>query len=352
VATQQVNGERKRVRVDGPTKSVAQARLKVALDELHSGVVATKDYTVARCVEDFLDHGLNGRSAATRASYEATVKSLLTHVGRVPLAKLTTADVRRAVAIIAEDRSDRTVRLAHDILTRAIDQAVADNRVSKNVSALLTNRPQGQARGRESRAMTMDVAMQLMRRCMAELRGEAKVPTGTNMAVAAYTVLSWSTGLRTEEARALEWSEVDLADATVSVIQSVRGKGRTKTVGSRRTLQLPDVAVAALQLWQQQQRATDGHVFTTHLGHMVDSHHMGRMFTELCERAGIGSKWVPRELRHSFVSAMSASGVPIERIGYLAGHSGTSVTESVYRQTIVPALREGAMVMNELTQGL
>jgi integrase len=40
--------------------------------------------------------------------------------------------------------------------------------------------------------------------------------------------------------------------------------------------------------------------------------------------------WTPRELRHSFVSLLSDSGVPLEEISRLVGHSGTAVTQEVY----------------------
>ncbi|MFD1048278.1 hypothetical protein ACFQ1S_23440, partial [Kibdelosporangium lantanae] len=35
------------------------------------------------------------------------------------------------------------------------------------------------------------------------------------------------------------------------------------------------------------------------------------------------SEWTPRELRHSFVSLLSDSGIPIEKISLLVGHSST-----------------------------
>jgi integrase len=348
VASLQVEGKRRWVKVDGPTKATAAERLRAKLDEIRSGVETSNSYTVERCVQDWLAHGLNGRSQQTRDAYRDTVKALLEHIGGKPLAKLTAPEVRRALAAIAETRSDRTVRLAHNILTRAIDMAVADNRVAKNVSALLTSRPEGKATGRVSKAMTLDVAPQLIRRCQAELSGEAK----GSPVVAAYTVLSWTTGIRTEEARALLWSDVDLDAATVSIVRSARSRGRTKTPGSRRTLELPEVTVKALEMWKEVQAVTDGHAFTTGTGGPVDHHNMGAMFTRLCVRAGIGDNWVPRELRHSFVSALSSTGMSIEQIGHLVGHSTTHVTEQVYRKELRAVLRAGGLAMGELMAGL
>ena len=68
-------------------------------------------------------------------------------------------------------------------------------------------------------------------------------------------MLSLCTGVRTEEARALRWHHVDFDDpgsqpprpASVAVWRSVRARGDTKTRKSRRTLGLPQLAVAALR---------------------------------------------------------------------------------------------------------
>ncbi|MGL5931246.1 MAG: tyrosine-type recombinase/integrase, partial [Dermatophilaceae bacterium] len=59
-------------------------------------------------------------------------------------------------------------------------------------------------------------------------------------------------------------------------------------------------------------------------------------------------EWTPRELRHSFVSLLSDAGVPIEDISRLVGHSGTSVTELVYRHQIRPVVEKGAEVMDDI----
>src|SRR5829696_3291666 len=60
------------------------------------------------------------------------------------------------------------------------------------------------------------------------------------------------------------------------------------------------------------------------------------------------SMWTPRELRHSFVSVLSDAGVPLEQISQLVGHSGTTVTELVYRHQLRPVIQTGATVMDRL----
>ena len=58
--------------------------------------------------------------------------------------------------------------------------------------------------------------------------------------------------------------------------------------------------------------------------------------------------WTPRELRHSFVSLLSDAGVSLEDISRLVGHSGTNVTELVYRHQIRPVIQTGATIMDRL----
>ena len=48
------------------------------------------------------------------------------------------------------------------------------------------------------------------------------------------------------------------------------------------------------------------------------------------------------------MSILSASGVRIEDISDLMGHSGTTVTETVYRHEIRPALTKGAEAMDKI----
>ena len=70
--------------------------------------------------------------------------------------------------------------------------------------------------------------------------------------------------------------------------------------------------------------------------------------TDSCKAAGIGEDWTPRELRHTFVSLMSESGVTLEEIARLVGHSSTATTEQVYRHELRPVLQRGAEVMDQI----
>jgi integrase len=165
------------------------------------------------------------------------------------------------------------------------------------------------------------------------------------------------TGVRSEEARALTWEHVDLEAGTILVWRSVRAGGDTKTNRSRRTLKLPEIAVEALrgQWRRQEERANAGEqwqehdlVFTTSLGTAYESHNLRRDFRRVTATAGLGARWVPKELRTSFVSMMSYQGVPVEEIARLAGHASSRTTEVIYRRELRPVITTGAEVMDQI----
>lgn len=57
--------------------------------------------------------------------------------------------------------------------------------------------------------------------------------------------------------------------------------------------------------------------------------------------------WTPRELRHTFVSIMSAKGASEELIADLVGHKLTSTTRRIYRHQLNPVIMGGAELMDQ-----
>jgi integrase-like protein len=81
-----------------------------------------------------------------------------------------------------------------------------------------------------------------------------------------------------------------------------------------------------------------------------ESHNLRRDFRKVTAAAGLGARWVPKELRTSFVSMMSYQGVPVEEIARLAGHASSRTTEVVYRRELRPVITAGAEVMDQIFQ--
>jgi integrase len=344
------DGKRLRRKVSGKTKQEVRDKLKAIHAELDAGLQPSAGYTAHAAVDDWLEHGLSGRSARTVQLYRDGVRPLTDRIGARPLSKLSAADVRSALAALSEQLSTRSLQIAHNCLVRAIRHAEADDLVGRNVAALV--RPPSGSEGRPSKALSVEQAQALLRAAAEERPGGAPHP------LHAYVVLLLTAGLRPEEARALRWDHLDLDTGTIAVWRSDRAGGDTKTPKSRRTLRLAQIAVDALRQRKAAQAADrlqagelwhdTGLVFTTTIGTMLDQHNIRRGFRQMTRAAGLGDEWVPRELRHTFVSIMSAGGVPVEEIARLAGHQQTSTTEVVYRRELRPAIATGAEIMDRI----
>ncbi|MFD1049311.1 tyrosine recombinase XerC [Kibdelosporangium lantanae] len=268
-------------------------------------------------------------------------------------------DVDKWLAERATILATRTLRDIRSILRRAITRAQARDKVKRNV-VLLCEVPTGKRPGRPSKALNYDQADAVLKAAEAD-----------DSTIGAYIVVSLLTGGRTEEMRPLDWDHVDTKgdpEATppvlphVDVWRSVRAGGDTKTKKSRRSLALAQRAISALHAQrtrQAVQRSEAGDdwqsnnlVFASELGTELDAANVRRAFRRILRAAGLNaSEWTPRELRHSFVSLLSDSGIPIEKISLLVGHSSTSVTEEVYRLQLRPVMQDGAKAMDGIFPG-
>jgi integrase len=345
------------------TKTEAKAKLKELIRDLDDGVpTGSANYRVGEAVENWLAYGLSGRDPKTVKNYRnlATVH-IIPNLGKRKLRDLSAEEVDKWLVDVAARVSTRTVRLLHSILNRSVKRAQARDKVKRNV-VTLCEIPTGLV-GRPSKSLTLEQA-------------EAVLTAAEGTPLHAYIVLSMLIGARTEELRALTWDHVELdgnASATppalrsIDVWRSVRAGGDTKTRKSRRTLAIPLRCSVALRLHRIHQRgardrANERHrcgagkkwvdlglVFSSEVGTELDAHNVRRMFRRVMHAAGLAPReWTPREMRHSFVSLLSDAKVPIEDIARLCGHSGTAVTERVYRHQIRPVIVEAATAMDDI----
>lgn len=339
----------------GRTKTEARLKLREALRDQEDGLtVAAANYTVADAVTDWLMAGLAGRSHSTIVKWEHLTRThVVPSLGRRRLRDLTAADVDRWLAEKATTLSTSTLQSLHNGLNRAVKQAMARDRVKRNVVELCSV-PCGQG-GRPPGSLTLEQALALLQ-------------AAVNTPMDAYITMSVLTGARTEELRPLTWAHVDLKGnpaaspprpPSVEVWRSVRRGGDTKTRASRRTLALPAACVAALDKHRGSQQeifervglgwSNDVFVFATAAGTEPDAANVRRGFRAVVEKAGLDrAAWTPRELRHSFVSLLSDGGMPIEQIAELLGHRGSRVTEAVYRHHLRPVILDGAVAMDSI----
>jgi integrase len=352
------NGRGKRIvrKASHRTKSGALAKLKENVRDHEDGLaIGPSNFTVSEAVRNWLEFGLSHRDPATARKCAILAKRhIIPALGARKLRELSADDVDCWLVEKSRVLGTDTLRQLRSILKRSVARAQARDKVKRNV-VLLCEVPTGQ-QGRPSKALTLDQA-------------EAVLTAAEGTAMHAYIVLSILIGARTEELRALTWDHVDLEGdpcanppipPSIMVWRSVRAGGDTKTRRSRRTLALPRRCVDALclhrDLQTRQRRAAGsawrehGLVFASSVGTPRNVNNVLRSFRTVLARTSLEPEdWTPREMRHSFVSLLSDSAVPIENIARLVGHAGGSeVTETVYRKQIRPVLLEGAEAMDQI----
>ena len=175
-------------------------------------------------------------------------------------------------------------------------------------------------------------------------------------------------GLRPGEAAGLTWSCVDLdsADPVLRVHASLRRTSAgmvlvdPKTPTSRRTLALPDAAVAAL-IDQRARRESNAQglrssgcealdlVFIGQAGTPLDPSNVRRALARIAEQAGLGHVH-PHLLRHATASLLSAAGVPLEDISGTLRHRSVTVTAQIYRHPIAPVRTGHRAAMTALAE--
>lgn len=365
IAWTDAHGDRHRRVVAGRTRAEVRRALGVIRAELDRGIAPAPTGTVATFLEGWLAASRQRIRAATWRQYESTTRRyLVPPLGRLALAKMTPADVEAMTAgLIESGRSPRTAALARAVLRRALADAVRDGLSARNVAAL-ARPPRVPSRSLEAGRDYLDRAQ--LRRL---LTAAAIHPLGPLVTLAA------STGLRQGELLGLTWPDVDDEAATLTVRRSLarvweRKAGELvqawalaepKTARSRRTLNLPAAAVAALERQRGLQEALQasagtawqdraGHVFTDAVGRPLQGHDVNHAFHRILGAAGLPS--IPfHGLRHSAATALLAGGVPLKVVSDLLGHSTITVTADRYAGVVAAQRREAAEAMDRALGG-
>lgn len=344
-------GKRNRPKVSGRTKAEVRRKIRDLKKELEAGVKAPANYTVAHAVNDWLDKGLKGRESSSVDTYRFLAGThIIPILGAAKLRELSADELDDWLEGRAAVLATQSLRMVHSLLRRSISHAQRRDKVARNVAELVEV-PEGRP-GRPSKSLSLE-------------QGQAVLLAQQGTWIHAYVVLSLLVGIRPEEARPLAWTHLHAAPPEgtqphVDVWRSVRRTGDTKTRKSRRSLAMPDQAASVLRAYKVQQQAQsktagvdwtdDSLVFPTARGTLRSAKDVRKNFRGLLTEAGFKNPeaWTTRELRTSFVSLLSDHGIPIEVIARVVGHSGTSVTERVYRKQLRPVLSEGAEAMNEI----
>lgn len=370
-------GQRRRKNFYGATRAEVREKLTRALGEMQRGGSVDLDERVT--VAQYLDRWLvtvSVRRKTARSYQQFVTLHLKPGLGRIRLTKLTPGHVR---ALLAEKEktglSVRTVTLMRDVLRIALNQAVTDGSVARNVAALV-KRPTPTRR--QGPILSPEQAPVFLSRI-----------AGTRLAP--IITIGLAVGLRLGEVLGLQWSSIDLEEGVIRVERGLETIGcdrslvALKSKESRRTIHLPGFVRMALVRHRQQQlerqlmaggrwRAEgSSFVFTTRDGRPLDGCGVTRDLKRLLMQTWIGgrqeckhSRVVNRQcadcnaehlpalsfhsLRHSCASILLAQGVPVRDVAEILGHSDVRLTLGTYAHVIEAGRTRAAGVMDRVLQ--
>jgi len=353
------DGTAKRRPVYAKSEELVSEKLRAMQARSDQGIPAE---ATSWTVEAFLNHWLANivepsRKPKTYQGYEGIVRMhLIPFIGHRKLHKLTGADVRRMMQQLRSsclccrqrvdarrdsprccaageccDRrpSPRLVQQVHSVLRNALQAAVREELLQRNVAKLV-----------QVSGVTYEV-----NRGVDTTQAKRLLDSAKEDRLEALYVLALYLGLRRGELLGLMWEDVDLEQKVLTVrrnLQRVGGQLRAvtpKTMRSRRTIPLIDLCVTALREHKERQdreRTAAGekwsessYVFATVRGTAIEPDNIRRSWYPLREAAGLdGMRF--HDLRHSCVTLLLGLKVPPHIVRDIVGHTNLDVTMSIY----------------------
>jgi integrase len=174
------------------------------------------------------------------------------------------------------------------------------------------------------------------------------------------------TGLRVSEACGLRWCDVSAEGISVNQITYTLNKKRIyeapKTKAGKRFIPLTDKLYALLDTQRQSQRRErvkagaawqggepckrEQPVFATELGTPADRSNIGRKLRACLDAAGLEHRGV-HALRHTFASIWVQSGVDVETLSEMIGHTKVAFTMQTYVHSNTKTKRKAMEIMSE-----
>jgi len=306
------------------------------------------------------------KSPATFDSYKRIIEVQIgPKLGGIRLQALKPIDIEAYYGDLSE-LSPSTVQIHHAVLHSALKAAVRNGLVTRNVAALVSNKPRkGSGQDVLDHVWTADEAATFL-----------KAAKAAGPQPAAFYTLALDSGARRGELAALRWSDVDLQSGKLTIRRTLLKAGRepvfgeTKTKTSR-TIELAGETVRLLAAHRKHQAEIklrnrqhytdlglmfakewgDLHNHADSLGLPLQVNTIGeREFARLIKAAGV-RRIKFHGLRHTCATLMLAAGVPPHVVQRRLGHSKVEMTLGIYAHALPSMQQEAAKKLAELLHG-
>lgn len=301
----QVMVDGKRVSITDSDPKVAQAKAAAVKAKMTEAKRSPRSLTVGEAIDRYIESKDAVLSPSTVAGYKRIRENALQGIMDVKLPDLTQEKVQREVNKMAKEKSPKSVRNAHGLLTAALAEYHPD-------LVLRTTLPQKQRY--DARIPSGDDIKKLM-----------QVAKGTDMELP-FLLAVWL-GLRASEIRGVTWDCIngDTLHIRQAMVEGEDGpvlKG-TKTYSGNRKLTLPPYIKALIEATPKK-----GDYLVSLSGQAIY-----KRFSRMCEKAGI-QHYRFHDLRHANASVMLALGVPDKYAMERMGHATGNMLKTVYQHTM------------------
>lgn len=279
----------------------------------------------------------------TYDNYDLNVRRLEPYIGSIRLDTLKPDHIRAAYRALTEQGlAPRSVQQVHRTLRAALRQAVRSEHLYRDPTFGVAP---PRAPERDDAVLTPDQVRVL-------------IAAAQDERLSAVFVLLATTGLRSGEALGLQWRDINLDEAMLTVrrqVQRVHGQGlvlgEPKTASSRRTIPLARGTVLALQRHVAKQKQEYGalgmtwhdgvQIFCTPEGGLLDPSAINKVLHRRLARSGLPQVRV-HDLRHMVSSFLQSRGRTERETQEILGHASPITTRRVYTH-VMPDRRKDIM---------
>jgi len=328
------NGRRRQVVATFDRLADARAYLARTRSQITTGAYVPKsEQTFADYVETWLRSRRHAVRPKTIEGYRVGLAPAVRVFGAKQLDQVTKKDVATLVEdMVDTGRAPRTVNLTLGLLRQALNAAVREGTLQRNVAQLVDRMPQ---KHQEMAAWTAEEARTFL------------TATQSHRLAGAWALTM--SGLRRGEVLGLRWADIDLDGErpTVTVRRSRVSLGRAggtvsegdpKSMRSRRRVPLAPYAISALLYSREvrdRDRATMGAAYrdrdylaANEIGDPIHPDTYSADFQRLAVGAGLRRIRL-HDCRHSAISLLLAAGVPVVAVAGVMGHDPV-VTQRIY----------------------
>ncbi|EGK10195.1 phage integrase family site-specific recombinase [Desmospora sp. 8437] len=345
------------------TKKEAQSFLNQKLHQIESGTyVEPSKITLGEYLNRWLkDYAELNTAPRTYQGYEYMItQHIIPQIGDIPMDKLKPMHIQGYYSEkLAKGRKDgsgglspRSVLHHHRILHQALDQAVKWQVIPMNPAKSVTP-PKPQRK--QINTLSREQVHQLL-------------SATKNTPYYEQIFFAINTGMRRGEIFGLRWKDVDFANRTISVrqtIQRIKNKGlvfrdTTKTDGSRRSIAVSDSVIHMLnriKKRQAQEKISCGPLYQDHDlifansdGTPINIDYLSREFGRLIKRMKLPHIRF-HDLRHTHATLLLQQGEHPKVVSERLGHSTITITMDTYSHVMPNMQKEAAQKLDNFLFG-